>query len=92
MVVASQHADARSRLPVPDADSLVIRAADDPGVFLVSIRLPRDMESHLVEKCCADIVQMSQEGEEAPTLLVVPNLLTLTNCLQKHSGSGTLIL
>lgn len=32
VVVARQYRDAGARLPVPDADGLVVRRGDDPGV------------------------------------------------------------
>eukprot|EP00955_Chlamydomonas_euryale_P057079 356656-Chlamydomonas_euryale.AAC.5 len=59
VVVASQHRDARARLPVPDADGLVIRRRDNPR------RLHMELDR-------ANVVEMSEEREEAAAQLVVP--------------------
>ena len=60
VVVASQDADAVSRLPVPDADGLIVRGADNPRILVV-------------EKRGAYVVQMAEEREQALALLVVPD-------------------
>jgi len=61
VVVARQHADAVARLPVPDADGLIVGGAQNPRVFVV--------EGHRTH-----VVQMGQQGEDAAALLVVPHL------------------
>ena len=61
VVVPGEHADAVARLPVPDADGLVIRRADNPRRLLVEVR-------------CANVVQVASQGEDAASHLVVPHL------------------
>merc|ERR1719348_2118318 len=61
VVVAREYGDAVPALPVPDAHSLVVRGGEDPGVLVV-------------EEGGADVVQVAQQGEDAPALLVVPHL------------------
>ena len=60
VVVAGQHADALSALPVPDPHSLVITARQDPRILVMKHGGP-------------DVVQMAQQGEDAASLLVVPD-------------------
>jgi len=75
VVVAGEHADAGAALPVPDADGLVVRRAQDPRVLVVEHRRP-------------DVVQVPQQRENAPLLLVVPYLNHKhTSCLpQTHKA------
>jgi len=61
VVVASQNGDASARLPVPDANGLVVAGADNPGILVVELH-------------GADVVEVAQEGEEAAVELVVPHL------------------
>jgi hypothetical protein len=50
MIVTSQNIDAISRLPVPNADCLVVRTGDDPGILIVKKRR-------------ANVIQMAQQCE-----------------------------
>lgn len=61
MIVAGEHGDAGARLPVPDADRLVVGAAQDPRVLVMELGR-------------AHIVQVAEQGEDATTLLVIPHL------------------
>lgn len=61
MIVASQDRNARSVLPVPQSDRLIVRGRHDPGVFWVELHR-------------ANVVQVAQEGKEAPPCLEIPNL------------------
>lgn len=61
VIVAGEDGDAGPGLPVPDADGLVVGGAQNPGIFMV-------------EGCGSDVVQVAEEGEDAPTLLEVPHL------------------
>jgi len=61
MVVSSEDTNARSALPVPDADCLVVGSTQDPRIFMV-------------EKGGTDVIQMSQQSEYATLLLIVPHL------------------
>jgi len=61
VVVPSENANDSPCLPVPDPNGLVVRAAEDPRVLVVEHR-------------CADIVEVAKQGEQAPPLLVVPQL------------------
>lgn len=61
VVVASEDANAGAALPVPDADGLVVRGAQDPWILVV-------------EECCADVIQVPQQSEDAAFLLVIPHL------------------
>ena len=61
MVMASEHANARPALPIPDAQGLVVRRTHNPWLF--PVELDR-----------ADVVQVPQQGEQAAAQLVVPNL------------------
>jgi hypothetical protein len=67
VVVPSENANDSPCLPVPDPNGLVVRAAEDPRVLVVEHR-------------CADVVEVAKQGEQAPPLLVVPQL--------RRSGSG----
>lgn len=60
MVMPGQHTDTLSRLPVPNANRLIITGRDDPRVLVV-------------EEDGAHVVEMAVQGEEAATLLVVPH-------------------
>ena len=61
VVVAGEHADALPTLPVPDPHRLVVGGGQDPGVLVVEHGRP-------------DVVKMAQQGEDAPPLLVIPDL------------------
>lgn len=61
VIVPGQHANASATLPVPDSDGLIVRSAEDPGILLMEHSGP-------------DVIEMTQQGEDASTLLVVPNL------------------
>ena len=61
VIVAGEDVDAVAGLPVPDAHRLVVRAADDPRVFVV-------------EKGGADVVEMAEQCENAAPEFVIPNL------------------
>src|SRR5688572_2799305 len=50
-----------ARLPVPDADCLVIRSANNPGMLFV-------------EECGTNVIKMAKQGENAFPLLVIPDL------------------
>lgn len=52
--------DTLSRLPVPNTNSLVIRSAQNPRVFVVELDWP-------------DVIQVSRQCEQAPPLFVVPH-------------------
>jgi len=56
-------------LPVPDADGLVVAGADNPGVLVVELD-------------DADVVEVSEESEEAHVELVVSYLnLVIIPCV-----------
>ena len=61
VVVTGEDGGARARLPVPDADRLVIRRRHDPRVLRVKLHSP-------------DVVKVAEQREEAPAQLVVPHL------------------
>lgn len=61
VVVSGQDADARSRLPVPDADGLIIGCTQHPGILVV-------------KHGRANVVQVTEQREDAALLLVVPDL------------------
>ena len=61
VIVPREHADAGARLPVPDADGLVVAGGHDPRVLRVEGHRP-------------DVVQVPQQREQAPPELVVPDL------------------
>jgi len=74
--VTGQNGYAGARLPVPDADGLVVAGADNPGVLVVELD-------------GADVVEMSEESEEAPVELVVPDLnLVIVPCEIRVSEAG----
>ena len=76
MIVTGQNGDAGARLPVPDADGLVVAGADNPGVLVVELD-------------GADVVEVSEESEEAPVELVVPDLnLVIVPCEIRVSEVG----
>ena len=61
VVVARQHGQARARLPVPDANSLVVRSAHNPRVLIVKLN-------------GADVVEVPEKSEKTAPKLVVPDL------------------
>ena len=61
VVVTGEDGGARARLPVPDADRLVVRRRHDPRVLRVKLHSP-------------DVVKVAEQREEAPAQLVVPHL------------------
>jgi hypothetical protein len=76
VVVSCQDGNTRAGLPVPNANGLVIRAADNPRILLQTIRsadFSRRIDN-LVEESCANIIQMPQESKKTTALLVVPEL------------------
>ena len=60
VVVAGEDADALSALPVPDPHGLIIRGGQDPWILVM-------------EHCRPDVVKMTQQGEDAASLLVIPH-------------------
>lgn len=60
VVMAGQHTDASTRLPVPHANGLIIAGTDDPGILCVELH-------------CSDIVQVAQQREQTASQLVVPD-------------------
>jgi len=76
VIVTGQNGDARARLPVPDADGLVVAGADNPWVLVVELD-------------GADVIKVSEESEEAPMELVVPHLdLVIVTCEIRVSEVG----
>ena len=61
VIVTGENADAGARLPVPDANRLIVGCAKNPGIFVV-------------ENCGTNVVQVTQKGENASLLLVIPDL------------------
>lgn len=61
VIVPGQNTDARSRLPIPNPDRLIIGRTQDPRILMMEHRR-------------ADVIQMPQQREDAPPLLVVPHL------------------
>ena len=61
VVVSGEGRDALARLPVPDADDLVVGGAEDPGELVVELD-------------GADVIEMAEKGEKTTTQLVVPHL------------------
>jgi hypothetical protein len=61
VIVASKNSNAVARLPVPDADRLVVRATEDPWVFMVKVD-------------SANIIEMACQCELAASCLVIPDL------------------
>jgi hypothetical protein len=59
VVVASEHGDADARLPVPDANSLVVGSRENPRMLVMKLN-------------GANVVEMAEQREEATTLLVIP--------------------
>lgn len=55
VIVPSQHSDARTRLPIPYPDSLVVTGADYPRILTVKLH-------------CTNVVQVSQQSEQTPAL------------------------
>lgn len=53
--------NAGATLPVPDTNGLIIWTANNPGMLVV-------------EESGPDVIEMSQHGKQALSLLVVPNL------------------
>lgn len=64
MVVTGENANASARLPVPDSDGLIVRCAENPWIFVV-------------KEGSTDVVEMAKQGENAPLLLIVPDLTKL---------------
>lgn len=62
VIVPSHHAETGPGLPVPNADCLVVAAAENPGTIA---RMELDS---------ADIVDVTEEGEKTFALLVVPDV------------------
>lgn len=54
--------DGVARLPIPNAHRLVVGGADDPGMLFV-------------EECGADVVEVTEQCEDALALFVVPHLV-----------------
>lgn len=73
VVVSGQDTDARSRLPVPDADGLIIRRTQHPGILVV-------------EHGGANVVQVTEQGEDAALLLVVPDLKRISLAGVRREG------
>ena len=61
MVVACEHCNTTSGLPIPDADRLIIGGTQDPRIFIMKLHR-------------SDVIQMAQQGEDTPPQLVVPDL------------------
>ena len=61
VVVPREHRDARARLPVPDADRLVVRRRHYPRVLVVELD-------------CTDVVEVAEQREETAPEFVVPHL------------------
>ena len=59
--VTSEDGNALSRLPVPNADRMIVRSGDNPGIFAVKLDRP-------------NVVQVIAQSEQATALLIVPNL------------------
>lgn len=60
VVVTGEDGDARSALPIPDANGLIVGGTEYPRVFMV-------------EEDGADVVEMAVEGKETLTSFVVPD-------------------
>lgn len=60
MIMARQNGNAVTTLPVPDANRLVVRGANYPGIFMV-------------EEDGANIIQVAVQCEEAATRFVIPD-------------------
>jgi hypothetical protein len=60
MIVTSQHGNTSPRLPVPNADSLIVTSTHNPWVFVVKLD-------------SADIIKMPEKSEKTPVSFVVPN-------------------
>ncbi len=88
VIVPGQHRDAGARLPVPDADGLVVGRVHDPWVLLV-------------EGDRADVVQVAEQREEAPPQLVVPHFDLVVvaaryeqrlRLVEVHAADGAIVL
>jgi hypothetical protein len=81
VVVAGEYGNASPGLPVPDPDSLVIRAGYNPRVLVVELK-KTDVSFALREKIQiwyahlngTDVVKVAKKGEQAAMKLVIPNL------------------
>lgn len=60
VIVSSYYANARTALPVPDPDGLVVGSTENPRILVM-------------EHSGSDVVQVTEQGEDAPSLLVVPH-------------------
>lgn len=84
VVMASQNRYTSSALPVPDSNSLIIRGAQNPWVFVM-------------EDCGTNVVHVARQCELTATQLVVPDLKEQDTLLASVDFSsqarvGTLIL
>lgn len=61
VIMTGEDTNAGSRLPIPNADCLIVGGAKNPRIFMM-------------ESSRADIIQMTQQSENASLLLIVPNL------------------
>ena len=61
VVVACEDADAVSRLPVPNANCLIVGTTDDPRILMM-------------EEGGSDIIQMTEKSKNTSAQFVVPNL------------------
>lgn len=61
MIVSGENGDTSSRLPVPNANRLIVAGAHDPRVLVM-------------ELYGANVIEVSKESEQAPVKLVVPDL------------------
>ena len=77
MIVPSEDRNTGSALPVPDADRLVVRRAQNPWVFMVEHGRP-------------DVIHVAKQGEQTTPLLVIPDLIGKQNQGKKISTSSTI--
>ena len=75
VVVSSQNTNNSSSLPIPDSDGLIIRSTQDPRVLLM-------------EKSRSDVIQMTQQSEQTPTLFIIPELFKKEKRKVKKRGNG----
>lgn len=61
MIVAGQHRNASARLPIPDANGLIVGGAQNPRIFVM-------------EECRSDVIQMTEQCEDAAAFFVIPEL------------------
>ena len=60
VIVAGEHGDAGARLPIPNANGLVVAGTQDPRILVVKLH-------------GADVVEMAEQCEQTAPLLVVPH-------------------